>query len=94
MLYACMYLHFKFLYVIFSVKLSTGLSLTSLTTLQRLFQMHYLIHRIPFLTQGQTLPADGRHDDLSPLAVFLPREQPFIDPIDISESPRNARRTF
>ena len=64
MFYVCMYQHFKFLYVIFSVKLSAGLSLTSLTTLQQLLQMHYLMHRIPFLTQGQTLRVDGSHDDL------------------------------
>ena len=73
----CMYVPTFQIFIIFSVKLSAGLLLTSLTTLQRLLQMHYLMHRIPFLTQGQTIRADGRHDDLSHLAVFLPREQPF-----------------
>lgn len=49
--------------------------------------MHFLVHDSPFLTQGQSLRADGWHDELLPLAVFLPQEQPFNPTLsDISES--------
>jgi len=47
--------------------------------------MHFLLHRIPFFTQGHL--ADGKQDVLSPLVIFFPQEQPF-NPTDISESVR------
>lgn len=47
--------------------------------------MQFLLHRIPFRRQGQIRRADGEHDTLSVLVVFLPQEQPF-NFIDISES--------
>ena len=57
--------------------------------------MHLLSHGIPFLTQGQTIRTDGRHDDLLPLAVFLPHEQPFKPTLtDISESTGHGNNTI
>ena len=53
--------------------------------------MDVLEHDNPFLTQGQTLRADGRHDDLLPLAVFLPQEQPFKP--TLTDIPESARHT-
>ena len=43
------------------------------------------MHRRPFCRRGQIRRADGEHDTLSVLVVFLPQEQPF-NFNDISES--------
>lgn len=83
------HLQLRCLYGVLPAKLSP-LALVSGFKLQQFLQMHLLVHDNPFLTQGQTLRADGRHDDLLLLAVFLPQEQPFKPTLtNISESAKH-----